>query len=203
MLAIINEIRDRQEQENSINIRSEQKNKFITIEELQMTLYDTFLSEKKEKLDNILLMCICSMLGQSKLANEIFYDAESNIVYRGFKYGENSQAESELSAKIFYVGVKTYYDTSLLKQKKDTNVTAYSKMYGMFLVTFSMFLNEYNLYGTVMTKDEFRIYSEMYRERSPEKLKKLIGDKSFLGEDSKQPIYLEKLQQYIKESDIY
>ena len=73
----------------------------------------------------------------------------------------------------------------------------------MFLVTFSMFLNEYNLYGTVMTKDEFRIYSEMYRERSPEKLKKLIGDKSFLGEDSKQPIYLEKLQQYIKESDIY
>lgn len=203
LLAIINEIRDRQEQENSINIRSEQKNKFITIEELQMTLYDTFLSEKKEKLDNILLMCICSMLGQSKLANEIFYDAESNIVYRGFKYGENSQAESELSAKIFYVGVKTYYDTSLLKQKKDTNVTAYSKMYGMFLVTFSMFLNEYNLYGTVMTKDEFRIYSEMYRERSPEKLKKLIGDKSFLGEDSKQPIYLEKLQQYIKESDIY
>ena len=202
LLALINEMRYRREEDDLLNVESEQKIKFVTIEELQLTLYETFPEEKTKYLNDILLMCICSMLGQSKLANEIFLDKKSNIVYRGFKYGENSEALLELSAKIFYIGVKEYYETVLLYHKDEAeNIYAYN--YESFLDTFMMFLYEYNLFGNVMTKDEFKIYAEMFRERNPEQLRESIFNKEFLGEDTKRPVYLENLQKYIRESDIY
>ena len=202
LLAIINEIRYGHEEEGGINIESEQRDKFIPIEELQMTMYETFPEENKDKLDNILTMCICSMLGQSKLANEIFFDEESKIVYRGFKYGENSEAQTGLSAKIFYVAVETYYDKSSEGEKSEGETT-YAQKYDIFLVTLIIFLSQYNLYGNIITKDEFKLYSEMYRERNPEELRRSIEAKKFLAEETKKPVYLEKLKEYIKDSDIY
>lgn len=202
LLALINEMRYNREEDDLVNVESKQKIKFITLEELQMTLYETFPDEKKEYLKDVLLMCICSMLGQSKLANEIFLDKQSNIVYRGFKYGENSEALLELSGKIFYIGVKEYYETALSYQK-DKSESIYACNYEAFLGTFMTFLHEYNLVGNVMTKDEFKIYAEMFRERDPEQLKNSIFNKEFLGKDTKRPVYLENLQKYIRESDIY
>ena len=203
LLALINEIRYRREKDDMVNIESEQKVKFITIEELQMTLYETFPYEEKGYLNDILMMCICSMLGQSKLANEIFYEKDSKIVYRGFKYGENSEAIWGLSAKIFYVGVKQYYDITSLSEQRDGERSLYACNYDSFLRAFMMFLQDYNLFGNVITRDEFRIYSEMFRERNPKHLRQSILSKEFLGENSQMPVYLENLQKYIRESDIY
>ena len=203
LLALINEIRYTREEKDVVDIECEQRMKFITIEELQMTLYETFSYEEKEYLDDILVKCIGSMLGQSKLANEIFYEKKSKIVYRGFKYGENSEALLDLSAKIFYVGVQKYYDIASFYEQINGRNGLYALNYDAFLNAFMMFLYEYNLFGNVITKDEFRIYSEMFRERNPEHLKKKILNKKFLGENTEMPVYLENLKKYIRESDIY
>ena len=62
---------------------------------------------------------------------------------------------------------------------------------------------EYNLLGDVITKDEFRIYSEMFRKKNPEYLNKRILNKEFFEENAEMPVYLENLKKYIRGSDIY
>lgn len=203
LLALINEIRYTREEKDVVDIECEQRMKFITIEELQMTLYETFPYEEKEYLDDLLVKCIGSMLGQNKLANEIVYEKKSKIVYRGFKCGENSEALSDLSAKIFYVGVKKYYDVATFHEKTDGRNELYALNYDAFLNAFMMFLYEYNLLGDVITKDEFRIYSEMFRKKNPEYLNKRTLNKEFFEENAEMPVYLENLKKYIRESDIY
>lgn len=202
LLALINEMRFNQDN-NVLMIEAEQKEKFITIEDLQATLYMTYPNEEQSKIDDLLLMCICNMLGQSKLANEIYYEKNSNVIYRGFKYGENSEALLDLSAKVFYVAVKQYYDLCTSKDDNHEEKSLYASNYDLFLKTFKMFLLEHQLYGSLMTKDEFRIYSEMFRERNKEHLRKTIENKEFIGEEDKFPYYLLRLKNYIADANIY
>lgn len=192
---IIEEVRCRQILYVSAKVDIVQSDKFISITELQKLIYSIYPTDEKKVLDVLMIMCITSMLGQGKIANAIYYDANENVVYRGFEYGENSEALLELPAKIFYVALKQFVDKG--------DYLAYEKNYTGFLNALRFFLIKNRLWGSVVTNDDFRILSRIFGERDEESLKKSIHDREFIGEDDKDPVYISKLKSYIEMSDIY
>lgn len=192
---IIEEVRCGQILNVSSKVDIVQSEKFISITELQELIYSIYPTDEKKVLDILMVMCITGMLGQGKIANAIYYDANENIVYRGFEYGENSEAFLELSAKIFYVALKQFIDKGLY--------SAYEKNYLGFLNALRFFLIKNRLWGSVVSNDDFRILSRIFEVHDEESLMKSIHDREFIGEDVEDPVYISKLKGYIEMSDIY
>ena len=122
---------------------------------------------------------------------------KNKIVYRGFKYGETSEALLDIAGKIFYAAVSQYYDKSRLDGKYKVN-------YDKFLQALKRFLSDKQLYGNVLTRDEFEIFSEMFRDKGDsQEIQRNIENRRFIIDDEEIPTYIKSLKQYIQESNIY
>lgn len=166
--------------------------KFLSIEEFQEALQLSYDSRDESEIKNVMIRCLCCMLAQSKIANEIIYDAGDRIVYRGFKYADNSESFFDITAKAFYAAVAAYYT--------NVGIEGYAKCYERFLVVIKEFFIHNNLYGNVVQPDAFRIYAEIFRKGEKKNLEKQIDRLEFLIEE-KIPIYIEKISDYISEVD--
>lgn len=195
IIGLINDIRNGGEDIPILDVDSKQRIKFITIEELCADIYRLFPSKSKKEMDIIIASCICSMLEQSKLANEIYYEKSTGIVYRGFKYGENSGALLDLPSKIFYIAVREFYENAGDEQ--------YAKNYRQFLLYLKYFMIHYRIYGSVVSKDEFEILSVFFEPTEYHKVQNILYGLKFIAEDEKTPYYIEKLKEFIKTADIY
>lgn len=195
-LAVIEELKDMQHRDK--------KCEFLSIENYQELLEQTFPQEKKEEQNDLLGVCISNMLGQSRISNELRFDRKEQVIYRGFRYGENSEAYFDLAAKIFYAAVKEYYDMLCeeCENKLDKVYAEYRKRYGKFLVQLKTFLLEYDLYGSVVTRSEFKIYSKIFKMKRLEKLNSNMEKRNFLLDDQGRPYYIEVVQNYIRKTDI-
>src|SRR5699024_6198211 len=133
--------------------------------------------ENYDTINILMTRCFIALLGQSKLANELYY-IDGNI-FRGFKYGENSGTTLSLAEKIFYVAVSMYYH-------RCTDEEMYVRNYDKFLTYLKMFLMNYRLFETVVSRDEFYIYSKFFAKDSMkdgcgEDLKEFIEERRFLA----------------------
>ncbi len=201
ILAIINELRNNdvgEERQNSKpNAGRYQWSKFITIEEMVDVVYRQYPDENYDTINILMTRCFIALLGQSKLANELYY-IDGNI-FRGFKYGENSGTTLSLAEKIFYVAVSMYYH-------RCTDEEMYVRNYDKFLTYLKMFLMNYRLFETVVSRDEFYIYSKFFAKDSMkdgcgEDLKEFIEERRFLASD--EPYYLKNLKEFIDTAEIY
>lgn len=197
IINLVNNIKVDTDYANNLKIQVKQKNKFITIEDLFEVFYDTYplrgISETEE-LDDIMVSSICAMLEQSKLANEIYFEKESRVIYRGFKYGENSSALLDIPSMIFYVAVKQFYENA--------GFEVYRKNYKRFLSSLLSFLREYRFLGTIFSKEEFLMLSWLFEGKDQRILEKNIEDLHFIITDE-MPYFMEQLKKNINQSDIY
>ena len=117
------------------------------------------------------------------------YDEEKRVIYRGFKYAENSEAVFDVAEKAFYAAASSY-----LKKVHEDN---YEKKYKKFLSVLKEFFIHNRLLGSVITMDEFQIYSEFYRRQSN---KKKMERLEFLIEN-KIPTYIKGVSDHIDKID--
>lgn len=189
LLALFNDLR-----ENPIAEYAQEEQvlqKFLSIEELQEAV-SLSCFEQNDEMKDILTGCLNSQLEQSKIANEFTYDEQKKVVYRGFKYAENSEAVFDVPEKVFYAAASSY----LAKVHEE----GYEAQYERFLAILKEFLVHNNLFGSVITSDEFQIYSELYRKQ-PHKDKSIqIKRLEFLIENNKN-YYIEALIHYIENVD--
>ena len=183
--ALFNDLREDAAAEDAKN---ESLRKFLSIEELQEAVSLSCFAPDFE-IKDVLTCSICSMLEQSKISNEITYDDEKKVVYRGFKYAENSEAVFDVAEKAFYAAASSY-----LKKVHEDN---YEKKYKKFLSVLKEFFIHNRLLGSVITMDEFQIYSEIYRRQSNEKK---MGRLDFLIEN-KIPTYIKGVSDHIDKID--
>lgn len=183
--ALFNDLR---EDASVKNTKNESLRKFLSIEELQNAVsLSCFTSDYEIK--DVLTCSICCMLEQSKISNEITYDEEKRVIYRGFKYAENSEAVFDVAEKAFYAAASSY-----LKKVHEDN---YEKKYKKFLSVLKEFFIHNRLLGSVITMDEFQIYSEFYRRQSN---KKKMERLEFLIEN-KIPTYIKGVSDHIDKID--
>lgn len=169
-------------------IESETLRKFLSIEELQEAVSLSCFAPDAE-IKDVLTCSICSMLEQGKISNEITYDNRKKVVYRGFNYAENSEAVFDVAEKAFYAAAASY-----LKKVREEN---YEKKYNRFLSVLKNFLVDNSLMGSVITMDEFQIYSEIYRRQSDAKKMDRL---TFLIEN-KIPTYIDQVSKHIEDID--
>ena len=198
-LATIEEIR----RESNTRKQSDKNYKFCTIEEYQELLEKTYPQQEEKERNELLATCIANMLSQNRVSNEICYDAGKNVIYRGFNYGENSEAYFDVASQIFYAAVREYYE--ILKEESSESkmiLRSYQERYPKFLFQLMNFLEEYKLFGTVVTRSEFKIYSEIFKAKNQTDIKNIIKKKEFLLNTKEHPYYIEAVQNYIRKTEI-
>lgn len=110
-----------------------------------------------------------------------------------------------LSAKIFLIAVKQYYETSIETEQQYHISNLYEKNYDKFLWTFRDWLSDYNFWEILITKDEFLLYSYIFRPKPKKNIKNLIDNDAgvLLYTKNEEEYYQKHLKKTIKESDIY
>ena len=107
--------------------QNEKRKKFLTVKELQDAIRISSIEDKiSEDVKYTVTACLCAMLEQEKITNEIAYDGNEKVVYRGFKYGINGETTFDLSEKIFYIAILSY--------KNKLSDEQYKKNYNIFMV---------------------------------------------------------------------
>ena len=169
---------------------------FLSLEELQEAIYiSSSGSFDIDVLKDTFTACLCAMLEQSKITNDFYFDAEKQIVYRGFKYAENGEATFELQEKIMYIAFRAYLMKLKGKgftQEEIEEVFSDSYNYKYFLLMMRDWLTRNNLWNNIITPEAFSMYAEHYKKSIFSTWKEL----DFLVED-KSPVYVSMIEEYI------
>ena len=113
----------------------------------------------------------------------------------------------DIAGSIFYSAVREYYTmiSEECNYDKAKVCNEYKERYTMFLGQLLRFLMEYNLYTSLVTQSEFKIYSNIFRVKNQQDMKHLqqhINELSFLVNKQDKPYYIEAVQSYIRKTDI-
>lgn len=184
MLEVINDIRHNDYFDGNEYVMR----KMATIEEIEALFEYGFLYDEDKRIEDCISKCICSMLNQGELINELYYDSENRIVYRGFRWGQNSDAFCEVSAKVFYAAVLKFYKMTGER---------YQELYEQFLVYLFRFFIDNDLLDRLITVEEFRFYGKYFRMAGENGFRFQIENKEFIIEDRK-PYYIQNVEEYIE-----
>lgn len=160
------------------NIEKDLENEFIFKDEKQKKLY--------------LTMAITDMLDNSRLGNAIFVDNQTEIIYRGFRTGENSEILFYKGMEYFYAYVYVYY--SIVGNQK------YLEYYQKFIDRLELFLSSKKYLGTLISPDDFKFYAEYFGNLSDTRLDEQIRNKKYLLNDYWDPESTSGIRQYVDEA---
>ena len=173
------------------NLSSNQKDDImITMEELERFFENHFLVPNDMR-DNYLSNAISNLLSQGFLVNDLFYDKESDIIYRGFSFGENSHVFYSIEAKVFYAAVKKYYDR--IREIYGGNYKSeYGHHYSHFVREIFRFFTEASLIGTFITGEQFNYYVNFF-QKDPDR----VCGREFLLDEHSKPYHIQMIENYV------
>lgn len=166
---------------------------FLTIEEVQQFVENYCLINVHEHIDNCVSACISGMLCQGLLVNDLYYDSEKKVVYRGFTFGENSDVLYSVSAKVFYAGVFKYYE------KVGRDQENYERMYNYFIMHLFYCFRINSLFEIFIDRDEFDFYARYFKGALNSVNQ--IENKKFLLDEPDTPYYISTVEAYISGLD--
>lgn len=152
------------------------KERIYTIEAIEYELDHYFyfknINEKKIMVTNACLL----FLETNSFSNYIFVDNDKCIIYRGFRYGENSEILLHKDLWFFYAYLHAYYN-NCSENIKDG--------YQTFMLWLEEFLQKRRYMGTWITKDGFYFLRDYFGKMKPEELTKEIVKRRYLLDQHK------------------
>ncbi len=149
--------------------REEKEDGFITIEEFSDLINDKFSSLYAEERRDLLIGTLTQMLDQSVLGNMIKY--RDGVVYRGFRYGENS----DIALPFFNSYI--FYGVNLLRSKCIDKKMFLDKAEELFQGFRAMLIkNEYM--ELLFTRADIEINKEYFMDEHAD-LETLVDNKAF------------------------
>lgn len=188
--------------EKIIYTRRHYKSKqFFWSEELENFLNQRIWLKNKENPSDVFTRIIHIMLNKSILSNQVIYDAREKIVYRGYRYGENSDLLLPYRMDIFYEGIYNYY--------KRTKKEKYLDKLDYFLICFKQFLQKNGLLGYIITKREFEFFSRYFGDLRNDEICAQIENKLYLRDKEYLECYstyergaLEKIRNFVENLEL-
>lgn len=162
------------------------------IETIESDLEKEFIFESEEQKKSYLTMVITDMLENSRLGNEIFVDNQKEIIYRGFRTGENSEILFYKGVEYFYAYVYSYY--SIVGNEK------YPEYYLKFIDKLELYLSSKKYLGTLISADEFKFYTEYFGGLSDTRLDEQIRNKKYVLNGYWNPDDTSGIRQYVDEA---
>ena len=148
------------------------KKRIVTIEDLEYELEERFLfrsdAEKKMYLTKALIL----LLELSCSGNELMVSNENEMIYRGFKAGENSEILMAAGGKWIYPYIYAYYFL--------VNEDFYVKHFDMFASWIMARFEKAGYTDTLISSENLRYFLRYYQGMEKEHLYEQIMSKSYL-----------------------
>lgn len=146
--------------------------RIYTIETLESEVDDRFFFhtdlEKRECITNVCLL----FLETNSFGNMLHVDAEKNIIYRSFRYGENSEIFLHENLWLFYAYLYAYY-YEYGSEKIVNN-------YDYLMERVEEYFDKQGYWEIWMTKDSFYFLRDYFKEKEQEQLVKEIQRRDYL-----------------------
>lgn len=150
---------------------------FIAIEELY-DMIDSSVEDKDEAKRMLFVKVLLQMLDQSVFGNAVEY--REDVIFRGFRFGENSDVALPFYNKYIYYGVESLYSRCMLKTGYDPEEATkifFGKIHSLFYGMKNMaqkggYLNEF------IDEEELE-YNEQYFSDERADLRTLVENKKF------------------------
>lgn len=126
----------------------------ITLESLLMEAHNLFIFEDDNDLRKKITDLLLIMTENSRLGNEIYVDDEAEILYRGFRSGENCEVLMRWGIKWLYPYILAFYEK--VGQKE------FHKRYDKFMKLVEQEFEKKGYIGTLISESAFDFYRNFY-----------------------------------------
>lgn len=148
----------------------------LTCEEFEQSMANRVGPHEDDREQALATRLQLEALNKSILSNYLFFDERRRVVYRGYRYGENSELLLPYDARLYYRAVSTYYN--IVRQK------GYFKAFFFFDINFKEFLKRNGWFGYLITERQFEFFSRYFRNLPEKDLAWQIDNKRYLLEES-------------------
>lgn len=160
--------------EKKKDIESPLNERIYTFETIEAEIDDRFFFEdagkRKEQITNVCLM----LLETNSFSNLIFPDNEAHIIYRGFRYGENSEIFLHENLWLFYAYLYAYYYEYGSKHIKEN--------YESFMGRVQSYMRKKGYFDIWLSEDDFLFLKEYFGKMEREELVEEIQRREYLLE---------------------
>lgn len=162
------------------------------IETMEDDLEREYVFQDKKERESLLTEVIVDMLENSRLGNEIFVDNEKQIVYRGFRTGENSEL-------LFYSGI-VYFYTYIYFYYLLSGAENYCRNYWSFVDRLDLYLRSKQYVGSLISEEELSFYKSYFEKLKSSRLDEQIRNKRYLLDNYWNPHDESGIRAYIYEA---
>ena len=168
--------------------REKSENIFIPIEEIKDYVFDKTLDKDLKTRNQILLSIILQMTDQSVIGNSLRVDDE-NRIYRGYRYGENSDVVLPFRNTYIQLVVETFYDNCQMISgyNSDKARQIYFKLIEVMFRELKAWVKEQNYLDVFVSRQELEWGSLYYSDKQAD-IDTLINNKTMLMKDGRDGI---------------
>ena len=168
--------------------REKSENIFIPIEEIKDYVFDKTLDKDLKTRNQILLSIILQMTDQSVIGNSLRVDDE-NRIYRGYRYGENSDVVLPFRNTYIQLVVETFYDNCQMISgyNSDKARQIYFKLIEIMFRELKVWVKEQNYLDVFVSRQELEWGSLYYSDKQAD-IDTLINNKTMLMKDGRDGI---------------
>lgn len=141
------------------------------IEDIEQDLDCQFLFKNERERKTLITMILTDMLENSRIGNEIYIDNQKEIIYRGFKSGENSEVLFYRGMEFFYAFVYAFYYLAEEHYEQD---------YPKFIEKLEYYLRSKGYIGPLISEEDMRFYAEYFGSLAKNRRDEQILNKNFV-----------------------
>lgn len=177
--------------------RAKSENIFIPIEEIKDYVFNKTSDRDLKTRKQILLSVILQMTDQSVIGNSLKVD-EKNRIYRGYRYGENSDVVLPFRNAYIQFVVEKFYDNCRRISRYDQEKTRqiYFKLIDMMFYELEDWIQEQNYLDVFVSREELE-WGRLYYSDDGADVDTLIKNKTMLMKDGRDGIMELFLQKWI------
>lgn len=153
------------------NTTSNLMNRVYIFENIERDLSREFTFNDGTEAKSLLTMVLLDMLENSRLGNEIFIDNQKEVVYRGFKSGENSEV-------LFYKGMEFFF--SYIYAFYYLNKEEYERKFQRLIDKMDIYFKEREYTDYLLSKDDMRFYEDYFGGLKGYRLDEQISNKKYV-----------------------
>lgn len=155
--------------------RKNSEKKYFTSETFEKKLFNkyNFSETNYDDFSVTVTRIINEALNKSVLSNFLVLGNHNKVLYRGYRYGENSEHLLPYDARIFYQGISVYYDR--VREK-------YFEKVDYFCYLFKEFLQKNGYYNNLISERQFLFFVRYFTKLSSQEILTQIENKKYLLE---------------------
>lgn len=147
------------------------RKRVYTLETIIADVDNVFMFHSQPEEKRLITRVIVSMLETSMFGNEIYIDNSQGIIYRGFRYGENSELLFIPGMEYFYAYVQAFY--------RLVGEDEYEQEYPVFVKKLERYFRTEHYMGVLIKENVFKFMVNYFGNIKKNKLEELIMNKQY------------------------